>query len=77
MYLVGVMDILYCAATRLDLLTALSWERRNAAIMCLLWSAQGFSRIGGGGELLHGPTDGPRTHLICIAQSSPRSFHGH
>ena len=53
MYLAGVMDILYRAATRLDLQAARSWELGNAAIKRLLGSAQAFSRIGRGDELLH------------------------
>jgi hypothetical protein len=60
-----------------DLQAASNWERRNAATKRLLWSAQGFSRIGRGGELLHDPTDGSCTHSIHLAQSTPQSFHGH
>ncbi len=44
----GVLDILYRAATRLDLQAARSWELGNAAINRLLWSPQGFSLVGWG-----------------------------
>ena len=59
MYLAGVMDILYRAATRLDLQAARSWELGNAAINRLLWSPQGFSLVGWGdvGHLSEGVLD--------------------
>ena len=60
-----------------DLQAANNWELGNAATKRLLWSPLGFSRIGRGGELLHDPTDGPHTHSIYLAQSNPRSLHGH
>ena len=53
------MDILYRAATRLDLQAARSWELGNAAINRLLWSPQGFSLVGWGdvGPLSEGVLD--------------------
>lgn len=42
----GVMDVLYRAATRLDLQAARTWALGNAAINRLLWSPQGFSLVG-------------------------------
>ena len=44
----GVLDILYRAATRLDLQAARSWALGNAAINRLLWSPQGLSLVGWG-----------------------------
>ena len=44
----GVLDVLYRAATRLDLQAARSWELGNAAINRLLWSPQGFALVGWG-----------------------------
>ena len=42
----GVMDILYRAATRLDLQAARTWALGNTAINRLLWSPEGFSMVG-------------------------------
>jgi len=42
----GVMDILYRAATRLDLQAARTWTLGNTAINRLLWSPEGFSLVG-------------------------------
>jgi probable phosphoglycerate mutase len=42
----GVMDILYRAATRLDLQAARTWTLSNTAINRLLWSPEGFSLVG-------------------------------
>lgn len=42
----GVMDVLYRAATRLDLQAARTWTLGNAAINRLLWSPQGLSMVG-------------------------------
>ena len=42
----GVMDILYRAATRLDLQAARTWALGNTAVNRLLWSPQGFSLVG-------------------------------
>ena len=42
----GVMDILYRAATRLDLQAARTWALGNTAINRLLWSPEGFSLVG-------------------------------
>ena len=42
----GVMDILYRAATRLDLQAARTWALGNTAINRLLWSPEGFSFVG-------------------------------
>ena len=42
----GVMDVLYRAATRLELGAARTWELGNAAINRLLWSPEGFSLVG-------------------------------
>ena len=44
----GVMDVLYRAATRLDLQAARTWHLGNAAINRLLWSPQGFALVGWG-----------------------------
>ena len=41
-----VMDILYRAATRLDLQAARTWTLGNTAINRLLWSPEGFSLVG-------------------------------
>ena len=42
----GVMDVLYRAATRLDIQAPRTWTLGNAAINRLLWTPQGFSLIG-------------------------------
>jgi 2,3-bisphosphoglycerate-dependent phosphoglycerate mutase len=42
----GVLDILYRAATRLDLQAPRSWELTNTAINRLLWSPEGLSLVG-------------------------------
>ena len=42
----GVMDILYRAATRLDLQADRTWALGNTAINRLLWSPEGFSLVG-------------------------------
>ena len=44
----GVLDILYRAATRLDLLAPRTWELTNTAVNRLLWTAQGLSLVGWG-----------------------------
>ncbi|WP_291012531.1 histidine phosphatase family protein, partial [Hydrogenophaga sp.] len=42
----GVLDILYRAATRLDLQAPRSWELPNTAINRLLWTPEGLSLVG-------------------------------
>lgn len=42
----GVLDILYRAATRLELQAPRSWELPNAAVNRLLWSPEGLSLVG-------------------------------
>ncbi len=42
----GVMDVLYRAATRLDLQAPRTWTLGNAAINRLLWTPEGFSLVG-------------------------------
>ena len=42
----GVLDILYRAASRLDLQAPRAWELRNTAINRLLWSPEGMSLVG-------------------------------
>ena len=42
----GVLDMLYRAATRLDLQAPRSWTLGNAAINRLLWTPEGFSLVG-------------------------------
>ncbi|HEY9094253.1 MAG TPA: histidine phosphatase family protein [Hydrogenophaga sp.] len=42
----GVLDILYRAATRLDLQAPRTWELTNTAINRLLWSPEGLSLVG-------------------------------
>jgi 2,3-bisphosphoglycerate-dependent phosphoglycerate mutase len=42
----GVMDVLYRAATRLDIQAARTWELGNAAINRLLWTPEGFTLVG-------------------------------
>ena len=42
----GVLDILYRAATRLDLQAPRSWALGNAAINRLLWTPDGFTLVG-------------------------------
>ena len=42
----GVMDVLYRAATRLDLQAARTWALGNTAVNRLLWSPEGFSLVG-------------------------------
>ncbi|MES2978598.1 MAG: histidine phosphatase family protein [Pseudomonadota bacterium] len=54
----GVMDVLYRAATRLDLAAARTWALGNAAINRLLWSPEGFSLVGWSDtQHLEGPLD--------------------
>jgi 2,3-bisphosphoglycerate-dependent phosphoglycerate mutase len=42
----GVMDVLYRAATGLDLQAPRSWELTNAAINRLLWNGEHLSLVG-------------------------------
>ena len=42
----GVMDVLYRAATRLDIQAPRSWTLGNAAINRLLWTPEGFTLVG-------------------------------
>ena len=42
----GVLDILYRAATRLELQAPRSWELTNTAINRLLWSPEGLTLVG-------------------------------
>ena len=42
----GVLDVLYRAATRLDIQAARTWALGNAAINRLLWTVEGFSLVG-------------------------------
>ncbi len=44
----GVLDVLYRAATRLELQAPRSWELANTAINRLLWSPEGLSLVGWG-----------------------------
>jgi len=44
----GVMDILYRAATRLDLQAPRTWSLGNTAVNRLLWTPQGLSLVGWG-----------------------------
>jgi len=44
----GVLDILYRAATRLDLQAPRTWELSNTAVNRLLWTPQGLSLVGWG-----------------------------
>lgn len=42
----GVLDILYRAATRLDLQAPRTWQLTNTAVNRLLWSPEGLSLVG-------------------------------
>ncbi len=42
----GVMDVLYRAATRLDIQSPRTWALGNAAINRLLWTPEGFTLVG-------------------------------
>ena len=42
----GVMDVLYRAATRVDIQAPRSWALGNAAINRLLWTPEGFTLVG-------------------------------
>lgn len=42
----GVMDVLYRAATRLDVQAPRTWQLPNTAINRLLWTPQGLSLVG-------------------------------
>ncbi len=42
----GVMDVLYRAATRLDLQAPRTWELPNTAVNRLLWTPEGLSLVG-------------------------------
>ena len=42
----GVLDILYRAATRLELQAPRSWDLSNTAINRLLWTSEGLSLVG-------------------------------
>ena len=44
----GVMDVLYRAATRLDIQAPRTWALGNAAINRLLWTQTGFTLVGWG-----------------------------
>jgi probable phosphoglycerate mutase len=47
----GVMDVLYRAATRLNVQAPRTWHLGNAAINRLLWSNEGFHLVGWGDTL--------------------------
>jgi probable phosphoglycerate mutase len=42
----GVLDILYRAATRLDLQAPRTWQLTNTAVNRLLWTPEGLSLVG-------------------------------
>ena len=42
----GVMDVLYRAATRLEIQATRTWTLGNAAINRLLWTPEGFTLVG-------------------------------
>ena len=42
----GVMDVLYRAATRLEIQAPRTWDLGNAAINRLLWTPEGFTLVG-------------------------------
>jgi len=42
----GVMDVLYRAATRLDVQAARTWQLPNTAVNRLLWTPEGLSLVG-------------------------------
>ena len=44
----GVLDILYRAATQLDLQAPRSWVLANASINRVLWTPQGMTLVGWG-----------------------------
>ncbi len=46
----GVMDVLYRAATRQDLVAQRTWRLDNAAINRMLWTPQGLSLVGWGDD---------------------------
>jgi probable phosphoglycerate mutase len=54
----GVLDILYRAATRMDLQAPRTWTLTNTAVNRLLWTAQGLSLVGWGDT----------THLDTLAK---------
>ena len=59
----GVMDVLYRAATRLDIQAPRTWALGNAAINRLLWTPEGFTLVGWADtqHLDHGALDEPGT----------------
>jgi probable phosphoglycerate mutase len=44
----GVLDVLYRAATRLDLQAPRTWQLANTGINRLLWSPEGLALVGWG-----------------------------
>jgi len=42
----GVMDVLYRAATRLDVQAPRTWQLPNTAVNRLLWTPEGLSLVG-------------------------------
>jgi probable phosphoglycerate mutase len=44
----GVLDILYRAATRIDLQAPRTWSLTNTAVNSLLWTPAGLSLVGWG-----------------------------
>lgn len=54
----GVLDVLYRAATRLDLQAPRSWQLANTAVNRLLWSPEGLSLVGWGDVSHLEETDG-------------------
>lgn len=54
----GVLDIVYRAATRLELQSPRTWELGNAAINRLLWTPDGLSLVGWADT--HHLSEGPR-----------------
>ena len=54
----GVLDVLYRAATGLELQAPRSWQLKNAAINRLLWTPESLTLVGWG-DVAHLETDAP------------------
>jgi probable phosphoglycerate mutase len=69
----GVMDVLYRAATRLEVDAPRTWALGNTAINRLLWSPEGFALVGWG-DTRHLSDDALDESTIDLLTGSPGAF---
>jgi probable phosphoglycerate mutase len=67
----GVMDVLYRAATRLDIQAPRTWALGNTAINRLLWTPEGFTLVGWA-DTQHLDDAARDDTLLAVAANDPR-----